>query len=246
MKNFPKLLLSSIAIAAAASVGAAEVVLVNPVTVEINSWTYGQGNAVNVASPTYGYQGGGFTGKLSNAGAYNNASFETYCVELGQFFNWNNSNNDYLYKDYRIVKGDTYALWAGNPTTAGRIGQLMTYVDTLGALDDKQSTGVQLALWELIYEKNIDKFGNGYSLDTGSFQNTPTTPNLFANSLLLGYKNVTSLYNVDVLANGNMDAGKQDFLILTAVPEPEGYALAFAGLAMVGVFGRKFRSAKKA
>jgi len=229
MKTFPKLVLSGIAIAAAAS-ASADTVLVDPVTVKLSAWTYGSGHDVDVDAPTYGGQGGGFSGVLSNAGAYNDASFATYCVELGQVFHWNTT-----YADYRIVKGDTYSLWAGNPTTAGQIGQLMTYVDTLGPLTSQQSTGVQLAIWELIYEKD-----SSYTLDSGTFVNTPSTPNTFGNTLLAGFSATTSLYNVDVL---NKDK-QQDFLILTAVPEPQAYALALAGLALVGVFGRKVRGEK--
>lgn len=232
-KTFPKFLLSSIALAAAASAGAAEVVIDPAVTVNLSGWTYGSGNAVNVGTPTYSGQAGGFKGTLSNAGAYDNASFATYCVELGQTFNWN-----VTYNDYRIIQGDTYSQWAHNPGTAGEIGKLMTYVDTLGALDSAKSTGVQLAIWELIYENPA----NGYTLDSGAFKNTPSTPNGFANSLLASYSATTSLYKVDVLKND----GHQDFLVLTAVPEPASYALALAGLACIGVFGRKARTAKKA
>jgi len=231
MRTLPKLVLSGIAIAAAASASAdTDTVLVDPVTVNLSAWTYGSGNAVNVGSPTYSGQGGGFSGVLSNAGAYNDASFETYCVELGQSFNWNVS-----YTNYQIVKGDTYSLWAGNPATAGQIGQLMTYVGTLGALDSAKSTGVQLAIWELIYET-----GSSYSLSSGTFQNTPSSSNAYADSLLSAFSSTTSMYNVDVLKNKD----HQDFLILTAVPEPQAYALALAGLALVGVFGRKVRGEK--
>lgn len=233
MRLFPKLVLSSIAVAAAASAGAAETVILNPVTVNLTGWTYGSGNAVNVGTPTYSGAGGGFKGSLSNAGAYNDASFETYCVELGQTFYWNQT-----YNDYKIIKGDTYSQWDGNPATAGQIGQLMTYANSYGPMDAAKSTGVQLAIWELIYESSIKA---PYSLDTGSFTNAPTSSNTFANTLLAGFSATTSLYNVDVLKNEN----HQDFLILTAVPEPEGYALALAGLACIGVFGRKLRGAKK-
>lgn len=236
MKRTTKLLLSSIAIAAAASAGAAEVVIDPAVTVNLAGWTYGSGNAVNVGTPTYSGQAGGFSGALSNAGPYDNASFATYCVELGQTFSFG-----VTYNDYKIIKGDTYGLWANNPTTAGQIGQLMTYVGTLGPLSSMQSTGVQMAIWELVYETQNSRNG-GYSLDTGSFTNIPSTPNTFGNSLLSAFSATTSLYSVDVLENAN----HQDFLILTAVPEPEGYALAFAGLACIGLFGRKFRAAKKA
>lgn len=54
--------------------------------------------------------------------------------------------------------------------------------------------------------------------------------------------NTESLYNVDVLKH----ADKQDFLLLTPVPEPESYVLALAGLAFIGFFGRKLRTAKQA
>lgn len=239
MKTFSKLLVSSIALAAMASAGAAEVVIDPAVTVKLSSWTYGSGNAVSVSTPTFGGEAGGFKGALSNAGVYNNASFETYCVELGQTFSFG-----VPYGDYKIIQGDTYSQWAGNPITADRIGKLMTYVDTLGPLNAATSTGVQLAIWELIYETNIDKNGNGYSLTSGSFKNAFDTNSstTFANTLFTGALATTSLYKVDVLKND----GHQDFLILTAVPEPEGYALALAALACIGVFGRKLRTSKKA
>lgn len=236
MKTFAKFLLTGIALAAAVSAGAAETVIDPAVSVNLSGWTYGQGHAANVSSPGFNGNAGGFKGVLSNAGSYDNASFETYCVQIGQTFNWNTN-----YNNYQIIKGDTYGLWAGNPNTAGQLGQLMTYVDTLGPLTSTQSTGVQMAVWELIYETENSRDG-GWSLDTGSFKNTPSTPNAFGNSLLANFMNTESLYNVDVLKH----ADKQDFLLLTPVPEPESYVLALAGLAFIGFFGRKLRTAKQA
>lgn len=237
MKTFPKFLLSTIALAAAASAGA-ETVIDPAVTVNLSGWTYGTGHAVNVATPTFGGEAGGFKGALSNAGPYDNASFETYCVELGQVFGFGQT-----YNNYRIVQGNTYDLWANNPATAGQIGQLVTYANSLGAMNDVKSTGLQLAIWELVYETPA----NGWSLTGGAFADSLNSASrAFGDSLLAGFSNTASMYNVDVLASGNSREGNQDFLILTAVPEPEGYALAFAGLACIGLFGRKFRAAKKA
>lgn len=143
MKTFAKFLLTGIALAAAVSAGAAETVIDPAVSVNLSGWTYGQGHAANVSSPGFNGNAGGFKGVLSNAGSYDNASFETYCVQIGQTFNWNTN-----YNNYQIIKGDTYGLWAGNPNTAGQLGQLMTYVDTLGPLTSTQSTGVQMAVWD--------------------------------------------------------------------------------------------------
>lgn len=241
MKTFPKLLVSSIALAAMASAGA-ETVLQSNVTVNLSSWTYGGSDSMTIHNGSWSKSvlAGGFSGKLSNAGSYNNASFETYCIEITESFGLPSDDMS----GYDIVKGSTYAGWAFNPATAGKIGQLMTYADTLnantGPADKFESAGLQLAIWEVIYEPAA----NGYNVTSNTFWANGQTAaaTTFATTLLSGFSSTASLYNVDVVRK----AGSQDFLVLTPVPEPEGYALAFAGLACIGLFGRKFRAAKKA
>ena len=70
--------------------------------------------------------------------------------------------------------------------------------------------------------------------------NSPSTSNVFANGLLSAFGNVQSLYTVHILKNVN----HQDFLLLTPVPEPKGYAMLLAGLGVIGfVWRRRINSA---
>ena len=78
-------------------------------TLQLNSWTYGNGNAVNVVdtapTPDTSFSGpaGGFSGTLSDAGAGFNGSIETYCVELTQSFNLGTA-----YANYNLVDSNAY------------------------------------------------------------------------------------------------------------------------------------------
>lgn len=208
-------------------------------TVNLTGWTYGSGGAVDVSTPAYNGQGGGFTGTLSGFGApFDSNSFQTYCVELTQQFNFGASMSD-----YSIIAGAANTEWnlyGGNAaTTSARLGQLMTYVNTTGAVTNaSQSTSLQLAIWNIIYDTDNTLLGGSFKMLSGINSNPGFTLASYANTLLSDSLNTVSNLNVYVLKSPT----NQDFLITTAVPEPSTYALLLAGLAGVGFITRRRRA----
>jgi len=199
--------------------------------VNLSGWTFGSGNTVNVATPAHNGSAGGFSGSISGFGApFDNASFQTYCVEITQFFNLPSGNMT----GYSIVPGSLYAEWT-LPTTSNRIGQLITYVQANPTAVDTsaESTSLQLAIWNSIYDTDATLLG-------GTFHDS-TSYAAYADTLLSASASTVSQVAVYVLWNPD----KQDFLVTTPVPEPQTYALMLAGLASMGFVLRR-RSGRRA
>jgi hypothetical protein len=122
---------------------------------------------------------------------------------------------------------------------AYRIGQLMSYVaaDSTRVDSAAESTSLQLAIWNLIYDSDNTVLAGDFKENTinGAFD-------AYADSLLAGSLNTQNRYDVFVLTK----SGSQDFLLLregertrtSEVPEPASLALAFAALVAAGVASR--------
>jgi len=193
--------------------------------VNLTGWTFGNGNTVNVANPAHNGLAGGFTGSISGFGApFDSPSFQTYCVEITQSFSLPSGNMS----GYSIVPASAYAEWT-LPTTANRIGQLITYVNANPTAVDTaaESTSLQLAIWNSIYDTDSTLTGGSF-LDTTSYA-------AYADTLLAASASTVSNVNVFVLTNPN----SQDFLVTTPVPEPETYALVLAGLGAMAMVTRR-------
>src|SRR5450755_2777230 len=150
-------------------------VLASATVVNLTGWTFGSGNTVNVTSPSDNGPAGGFTGSISGFGAaFDSASFQTYCVELTQYF--------YLpsgpMTGYSIMTPAAYGEWARPAATANRIGQLITYVNAnpTAVSTSAESTSLQLAIWNSIYDTDN-------TLLAGSFKDTSGFA-AYANTLL--------------------------------------------------------------
>ena len=215
---------------AAAALLAAGAMSAHAVTLSVSGYAYG-GNNVHVTSTgttpaTYAGGAGGFTATLSGAGIFDSPSFVTYCVELEQSFGFGSLSG------YSLVLPAAYTGagangWGANSVAIGnRLGQLLTYALPL-ATTGSQSTALQLAVWNTIYDTDNTVSGGTFK-DVSGFAGQ-------ANTYLTNSLATTSLYQVGILTNRQ----HQDFIAYAPVPEPETYALMAAGLAGIGFVARR-------
>jgi hypothetical protein len=201
-------------------------------TLSLSGWKFGSGNVVHTATPVYNGYAGGFVGTLggAHAGIFSGA-IDTYCVELSQSFGWG-----VAYDNYSMVT----ALSHFGGAKALTLGRLMSYVvGTLAAVDSAaESTSLQLAIWNIVYENDLSL------ATTGSFADT-SAHGAYATSLLALSAQQALTQNVFVLKSASnqdqllwrsMRLGEPSNATTGQVPEPLTLALvaaALGGLAVV-------------
>lgn len=191
-------------------------------TVKLSNYVFTPAQSLNVSvvAPAKNYNGGAgqFTGLL------NGNSFQTYCTDLYQTFNWNTTYN------YSVVSGVT--AWGASKSLA--MDKLISYSLASGntPTNAAQSAVLQAAIWEVLYETGAYGFSAGNFKATSAIGATQTLLNNFDWAAVA---NTTVTHHVDQLYS----ATNQDFMVITAVPEPGAYAMLLAGLGLMGTIARR-------
>ena len=220
---------ASLGLVLAASTGASQAA-----EVTLTGWAFGSGNSVQAGGAAVlagGYNGpaGGFRGTLSAAGLFNTTSFLTYCIELEESFYFSAT----AMKGYSIEGGSSYfesrrASTSNRPdgaNTAERLGQLMSWAanDSTRVDSAAESTAMQLAVWNIVYDSDWSAAAGGLFTDLSSYAASAT-------QMLQAASNTANRFDVYALTR----SGKQDFVLTTLrVPEPASVAL--VGIALAGL-----------
>jgi hypothetical protein len=132
---------------------------------------------------------------------------------------------------YRVVSATAYG-WSAD--LADRIGRLMSHVAADPARVDTadESIALQLALWNLVDEPDGARgLHRGLGHGRGHPGGRPSAFEDDADQLLADAATAQNRYEVYVLSKG----GRQDLLLLRAVPEPATWALFLAALGGLGL-----------
>lgn len=160
-------------------------------------------------------------------------SFLAYCIELAQGY------------APSTLGAQTYTVSAYSGVNAGLLQNLFSS-SYAGLSTDVQKAAFQTAVWELTHESSstLSASNGSFSFDFLTATSTAAEDAAFlalTNSYLsaaLSYTG-TAKYTLSQLSNGSY----QDLITVSAVPEPQTYAMFLAGLGAVGFVARRRRRA---
>lgn len=235
-------LLGAACAAALAAASLAAPTTAQAAAVTLTGWAFGGGGTVasstGGASSLSGYRGaaGGFAGSLSGAGALDTQQLVTYCIELEESFGFSATPM----QGYSVVDAASYfaqrrlanPLRPDGAQVAERLGQLFTWVQGDATRVDSaiESTALQLAVWNIVYDSDWSLFNAGGRYSDNS-KHAPV-----AEAMLAGAAGTGSRLDVFALVRN----GSQDFIVTTLrVPAPG--TLALAALALGAALGLRRR-----
>jgi hypothetical protein len=233
--------------AALAAASVAAPTTAHAAAVTLTGWAFGGGGTVasstSASSPLSGFSGqaGGFVGSLSGAGAFDRSRFITYCIELEESFSFSTT----AMTGYSLVDGASYfaARRLANPLrpdstqVVDRLGRLFTWAqgDTTRVDSAAESTALQLAVWNIVYDSDWSLFN-----PAGRYSDSSAHA-VLANIMLANASMTANRLDVFALTRH----GKQDFIVTTlSVPSPGTLALAGLALGAVAVARRSRRAVK--
>ncbi len=152
-------------------------------------------------------------------------SFLAFCIDPYQYSSGNAAT-------YNVYSGFAGTQFAGQRATDMATLYSQFYAGTSG--NNLNSAAFQLALWELANDDGV--LTSGLVRKTGSTDSDVVT---LANSMMTTAKTGVAgptQYSFTIYAHPT----QQDFLVsVTAVPEPETYAMLLSGLGLIGVIARR-------
>ncbi len=162
--------------------------------------------------------------------------FKSFCVELDQTLSLGNT---FTYEIIATSEGPKpgLALGAGpmGQTKADMLAKLWAAHFDQALLSNANAAAFQVAVWEIVYDGNLDLFDGGFQARYTNLGSAPVFVQT-AQSWLDGLGNLTEMAALRVMSNGS----RQDQLVMVPLP-----AAAWAGLSLIGAVAmrRKLRRA---